>query len=110
MANFRFLPIAIALIVAGIFVMLYPFIQRPLGQFMGGTGEICSETDFGKDPFTFGRITYSIAPNQMKTNDDYCKSDTELVEYYCENGYAKSKIIECSFYNGFCSNGLCVIP
>ncbi len=65
---------------------------------------ICSDSDsrFGKDIFIKGSVNYL-----GKNYNDYCvrNKNLELVEYYCENDFHKSKIIIC---DDGCENGACI--
>ncbi len=104
-------PLGILLILAGLFAGTYPLLSQtnPGGRFTAPLTGGCEETDYGKDPFTFGKVTSSVGLAEVKVDADYCKSTDQLVEFYCDKGISKSAVVSCSFYNGVCSNGLCVI-
>jgi hypothetical protein len=103
-------PIIILVVIAAAVVFTYPYLgTNPAGKFTGILSVGCRETDYGRDPFTFG-ITQSIAGmDEVKVDADYCRSEVDLVEFYCDKGYSNSATVSCSFYDGFCSNGMCVV-
>ncbi|MEM4598631.1 MAG: hypothetical protein QW400_02980 [Candidatus Diapherotrites archaeon] len=82
----------------------------PDGGGSGGTDSgqqpTCSDSDGGRDIFTFGKVTYN---NQ--TLSDYCEpgSTSQLTEYYCENNQPKSSVFTCPI--GYsCVSGKCAQP
>src|SRR3990167_11391581 len=72
-----------------------------LGGGTGGTAT-CSDTDNGKDTKVKG---FAKLSTDSFGKQDYCSSETNLVEYYCSNNQIQSSLISCQ--NG-CSGGTCL--
>jgi hypothetical protein len=104
-----YLPIGIILVIAGLFVFIYPMVASPAGRFGALAAGACNETDYGRDPFTYGEVASAATPGQIKQDVDYCKTDGMLVEFYCDRGASKSVEVSCSFYGSACSNGVCIL-
>ena len=73
----------------------------------GGSGSTtCSETDGGRNIYTYGTITYVKSDGTTERSADYCLSSTYLVEKYCENGRKQETGVTCP--SGYtCSGGRC---
>lgn len=60
----------------------------------------CLDSDSGLDYFTKGVVTY-----KGETYEDYCSSDSKVVEYFCRNGEVERTGYRCP--NG-CYDGACM--
>lgn len=74
----------------------------------------CTDTDDGKNYYVKGTITTSYDENsdphivEGKGHvTDRCVNDTQLDEYYCENGYGKGISITCPCEDGICTGPFC---
>ncbi|MBL7206531.1 MAG: hypothetical protein ISS36_02950 [Candidatus Aenigmarchaeota archaeon] len=106
--------IVLAVILSVSVLSFFTTFQKPSGKF---TGEVdieilnCDETDYGRDPFTFGEVKVSKSGfvGETKKFVDYCESDDSLIEYYCITGKLTNDMVECSSYGeGWkCREGTC---
>ncbi len=60
----------------------------------------CTDSDSGLDYFTKGTVTYN-----GETYEDYCSSDSTVVEYFCKDGIVERTGYRCP--NG-CYDGACM--
>lgn len=76
--------------------LAYTSIQCPYGCSDGVCLEItCTETDFGKDFFTYGHATGYFAGTYGEWHDNCVRG--LLTEYYCDGNEVKSVELECEF-------------
>lgn len=66
----------------------------------------CTDSDGGDDLATKGTTSgkYGTVPG-LSSFDDYCASDSRLVEYYCIGASVQYGVYNCS---GSCLNGVCI--
>lgn len=77
-----------------------------------GTGaNSCVDTDFGVEFWEKGSVSgiYTFLNSEDFFEEDYCKNENTLVEYYCfsdeENSFKKSKNFKCP---SGCEEGRCL--
>lgn len=64
----------------------------------------CNDSDEGKNYEEAGTIYGKISRSEFGSKTDYCNSEMQLVEYYCDGKFIKDKNFLCK--NG-CSSGAC---
>lgn len=64
----------------------------------------CYDSDGGKNYKEVGTIYGKINRSEFGNKTDFCSTETQLVEYYCDGKYLKNETYICE--NG-CSSGVC---
>jgi hypothetical protein len=73
----------------------------------------CQDSDNGGDIFWKGTVTGGLSETKQiiaTPITDECKSDTQIIEMYCDNGYTKAMVLNCpagqSCIDGACTGGV----
>ncbi|MBI2629885.1 hypothetical protein HYW76_02190 [Candidatus Pacearchaeota archaeon] len=82
-----------------------PEIQDP---FYLPEGITCQDSDNGIDYNTKGLVKYRVQDDSVNKVDDYCVTDKELREYYCDNSKEKPMQISVTQCDEVCVGGKCV--
>ncbi len=92
--------VIVVVFLAYVLSIIFSKLGVPVGFQLAQVSGACTDSDYGRNHFTYGTVTYSgIASN------DSCYTSTTLYENYCESGARKFEYVQCP--KG-CSSGACV--